>query len=262
MYCSFFNVANLRRKGHLNNIVEDSLNKSDFFYLFVFKYPSSHYTVFLSLCSELFLTASSYFTFAAQFWIQVKNIHVRWWRMLHHLVWIMRRFSFFLSAHFSVFFISPPVWFPLVQRSLYWNSNGSRVCVWPARAVIEPICRLAPVGLNPGLTALWWFKRFCCVPSTHFVSLSPLLHFMTTPLTFLLVRISSLLKLMLFGFHCVCRPSRAYLAYLVLHSVTWQIYFLPQKCPVKEVGEVLGACSLLSLTDHCMGLDALLNSSP
>lgn len=90
-------------------------------------------------------------------------MHPRWWRTLHHLVWIIERFSFsflfFLGAHFSVFFISPPVWFPLCGVP-FIEIAMEVVCVWPARAVIEPICRLAPVGLNPGLTALRWLNAF------------------------------------------------------------------------------------------------------
>lgn len=62
--------------------------------------------------------------------------------------------SLFCLFHFSSCLVPP------LRCSLYWNSNGSRVCVWPARAVIEPICRLAPVGLNPGLTALRWLNAF------------------------------------------------------------------------------------------------------
>lgn len=38
--------------------------------------------------------------------------------------------------------------------------------------------------------------------------------------------------------------------------MTRQIYVLKKKGPVKEVGEVLGARSLLSLTDRCMGFHA------
>lgn len=64
-----------------------------------------------------------------------------------------------LSAHFSVFFISPPVWFPLCGVP-FIEIALEVVCVWPARAVIEPICRLAPVGLNPGLMALRWLNVF------------------------------------------------------------------------------------------------------
>lgn len=77
-------------------------------------------------------------------------------------MWIIETFPFsffpqcslFCLFHFSSCLVPP------LRCSLYWNSNGSRVCVWPARAVIEPICRLAPVGLNPGLTALRWLNAF------------------------------------------------------------------------------------------------------
>lgn len=78
--------------------------------------------------------------------------------------WEFYFFPFVLSAHFCLLFFShfSSCLLPPLRCSLYWNSNGSRVCVcvWPARAVIEPICRLAPVGLNPGLTALRWLNAF------------------------------------------------------------------------------------------------------
>lgn len=79
-----------------------------------------------------------------------------------------------LRAHFSVFFISPPVRFPLCGVP-FIEIAMEVVCVWPARAVIEPICRLAPVGLNPGLTALRWLNAFA-------VFLKPILFLFLPPL--------------------------------------------------------------------------------
>lgn len=78
--------------------------------------------------------------------------------------------SFFCLLHFSSCLVPP------LRCSLYWNSSGSRVCVcvWPPRAVIEPICRLAPVGLNLGLTALRWLALLLC-------SLNPFYFFFSSP---------------------------------------------------------------------------------
>lgn len=61
--------------------------------------------------------------------------------------------SFFCLFHFSSCLVPPP-WRSFIEIAL------EVVCVWPARAVIEPICCLAPVGLNPGLTALRWLNAF------------------------------------------------------------------------------------------------------
>lgn len=129
------------------------------------------------------------------------------------------------------------------------------MCVWPARAVIEPICRLAPVGLNPGLAALWWLNAFA-------MFLKPILFLFLPsslcdpPPTFLLVRISSLLKLMLWvstGLLALRRLSR--ISCVTQHDAA-DLSPLPKYGCVKKAGEVLGARSLLSLTDRSLGLDA------
>lgn len=97
--------------------------------------------------------------FTQSFGIKLKHIQgddercIIWCELLRHFLF------FFSSAHFSVFFISPPVWFSLCGVP-FIEIAVEVVCVWPAIAVIEPICRLAPVGLNPGLTALRWLNAF------------------------------------------------------------------------------------------------------
>ena len=93
-----------------------------------------------------------------------------------------------LRAHFSVFFISPPVRFPLCGVP-FIEIAMEVVCVWPARAVIEPICRLAPVGLNPGLTALRWLNAFAVfLKPILFLFLPPSLRFDNLPQRFSLCR--------------------------------------------------------------------------
>lgn len=82
--------------------------------------------------------------------------HIIWSSLVKDLVSLL---FCILSAHFSVFCISPPVWFPLCGVP-FIEIAVEVVCVWPPRAVIEPICRLAPVGLNPGLAALRWLNAF------------------------------------------------------------------------------------------------------
>lgn len=57
-------------------------------------------------------------------------------------------FFLLLPAHFSVLFVSPPVRFAL-RCVLFIETEFLCVCVWSEGAVIEPICRLAPVGLKP-----------------------------------------------------------------------------------------------------------------
>lgn len=112
----------------------------------------------LSVLISVFLPC---FLFTKKFWIKVKTYiqgddeHcIIWCELLSFF--FFPQCSFFCLFHFSSCLV-PPLW-----CSLYWNSNGSHVCVcvWPARTVIEPICRLAPVGLNPGLTALRWLNAF------------------------------------------------------------------------------------------------------
>lgn len=111
------------------------------------------------------------------------------------------------------------------------------VCVWPARAVIEPICRLAPVGLNPGLTALRWLNAFAMflkpilflfLPSSldNLPSPPPPHHHLYSnraPRTnTFFIEIDAL------SFHRVGGPRECVLHIFVLRSVTWQIY-VPQK---------------------------------
>lgn len=70
----------------------------------------------LSVCLDLCFTPFSYFAFTDTFWIKVKTyIQGDDERCI---IWceLLRDFLFFFSPSvliFSVFFISPPVWFPL-----------------------------------------------------------------------------------------------------------------------------------------------------
>lgn len=146
--------------------------------LFAFKYRNSHYIICafpLWLFTFLLFAHSSYFIFTKNVWIKVKTyIQGDDERCI---IWceLSRDFSLFLppSVHFSVFFISPPVRFPLCGVP-FIEIAMEVVCVWPARAVIEPICRLAPVGLNPGLTALRWLNAFAMfLKPILFLFLSP-----------------------------------------------------------------------------------------
>lgn len=172
---------------------------------FAFKYQNSHYIKFaFFLCVFTFLPCTLFFLFhiyRRNFWklkhtskvmTNVASSGVNYWEIFF--------FSFFsplLRAHFSVFFISPPVRFPLCGVP-FIEIAMEVVCVWPARAVIEPICRLAPVGLNPGLTALRWLNAFAVfLKPILFLFLPPLPSLWQPPPTFLLVRMNSLLKLML-----------------------------------------------------------------
>lgn len=78
-----------------------------------------------------------------------------------------------LPASFLVSFLrlTPPVLPPPPQQCLFIETEMEvvivSVCGQP-RVVIEPICCLAPVGLNSGLLALRWFKRFRRVPFNPF----------------------------------------------------------------------------------------------
>lgn len=110
-----------------------------------FKYQISHYIMFAFLGLKLVHTS--------KVMTNVASSGVNYWDF--SLFFFSPQCSLFCLFHFSSCLVPP------LRCSLYWNSNGSRVCVWPARAVIEPICRLAPVGLNPGLTALLrWLNAF------------------------------------------------------------------------------------------------------
>lgn len=116
----------------------------------------------LCLFRCLYRTLFLFFIFTEKIWIKVKTCIqgddercIIWCELLRDFLFLF----FLLGAHFSVFFISPPVWFPLCGVP-FIEIAMEVVCVWPARAVIEPICRLAPVGLNPGLTALRWLNAF------------------------------------------------------------------------------------------------------
>lgn len=181
---------------------------------------------------------------------KVQYLNPRWWWIPHHLVQFSKRFSFssfcILSAHFSVFCISPPVWFPLCGVP-FIEIAVEVVCVWPPRAVIEPICRLAPVGLNPGLTALRWLNAFTMfLKPILFLFLAPPLRPVTTLPTALLVQNEFLIEIDALSFHWVCNPPQRVLT--SCYFAAWHGRFMCWKNgSAKEVGEVSGAL--------CVGLD-------
>lgn len=161
---------------------------------------------------------------------KVQYLNPRWRWIPHHLVQFSKRFSFssfcILSAHFSVFCISPPVWFPLCGVP-FIEIAVEVVCVWPPRAVIEPICRLAPVGLNPGLTALRWLNAFTMfLKPILFLFLAPPLRPVTTLPTALLVQNEFFIEIDALSFHWVCNPPQRVLHILLFCSMTRQIYVL------------------------------------
>lgn len=155
--------------------------------------------------------------------------------MLHHLVWIIEGFTFFffskvlifLSFSFLLLFGSPLCAFPF-----YWNSNGSRVCVWPATAVIEPICRLAPVGLKPGLTALRWLNAFTMfLNPILFLFLPPHPHptSLDNPPNGASCANEFFIEIDALSFHWVCICPECIFQILFSCSMTWQIYVLGKK---------------------------------
>lgn len=131
--------------------------------------------------------------------------------------------SFFCLFHFSSCSVPP------LRCSLYWNSNGSRVCV-ASKSRNWTHLPLSACGTKPWPHSSTVVKRFCYVPLNPFLFLflpSSLDNPPPPPPTF------SLCEYILYWNWCSkfplgWWPSGVYLAYLVLRSMTQQIY-VPHK---------------------------------
>lgn len=138
------------------------------------------------------------------------------------------------------------------------------VCVWPARAVIEPICRLAPVGLSTGLAARRWLNVLLC-------SLNPFCFLFSPPPLDSSSNLSSSKK-WLFYWNWSCSrfgqpppPLRDH-TLRILCFAAGRGRFISQgekkkKGSGKEVGEVSRPRSPLSPTDRCLGLNTLFSAA-